>query len=62
MELICINTIFYAVKAVVGNFLYYCTSTNNCKVPEQVLMMIDHKENESRFIKSRYKDQKIRAI
>lgn len=52
----CINTIFYEVKAAFANFLHYHTGMGNCRVPEEDLMMVNHKENESKIIKSRYKD------
>lgn len=53
MKQICINTIFYEVKAVFANILHYHTGISNCKVPEEVLMMVNHKENENKIIKSK---------
>ena len=52
----CINPIFYEVKAVFAHFLHYYTGISNCKVPEEVLTMVNHKGNESKIIKSRYED------
>ena len=53
MKQICMNIIFYEVKAVFANILHYHTSISNCKVPEEVLMMVNHKENENKIIKSK---------
>lgn len=53
MKQIYINTIFYEVKAVFANILHYHTSISNCKVPEEVLTMVNHKENENKIIKSK---------
>lgn len=48
---------FYEVKAVFANFLHHHTGISNCQVLFlAVLMMVNHKENQSKIIKSRYKD------
>ena len=52
MKQICINTIFY-VKAVFANILHNPIGISNCKVPEEVLTMVNHKENENKIIKSK---------